>query len=252
MNRWICAIAGCALVCLVTQAEGRTRKAKLYQCDKRIDRALERYERGWYNDVVTTLQEVQVQCGGHSRIDTVTYYLGMALLRDKRPEEARTQFRRVVDNFPSSPYVLESKFRIGQCSYQASGTYDRDQTETRDAVRELSDFAQEAGEGVWVDSANAYVEKCQDKLARKEYENARFYYRIDKHDAAIVYFMNLTEEYPESKYVPEAQLLLAQSLSSVNRTSEAQRLLQEVVDGGYGEDIKRRARLQLARIEQSQ
>jgi outer membrane assembly lipoprotein YfiO len=250
MNRTISICMALALLCTVSGVSAK-RKAKLYECDKRIDKAMARYERGWYSDVITTLQEVQFQCGGHGRMDSVTYYLGMALMKDNRPEEARGQFRRVVDNFSGSAFALEARFRQGQCSFEASSSYDRDQSDTRDAIQELSDFVQDAPQSAWADSARQYLDKCYDKLARKEYESARFYFRIDKFDAAIVYFKALIDEYPSSKYVPEAHLQLAQSLTNVNRATEAEALLREVVDGDYGDDVKRRAKLQLGRIEQS-
>lgn len=246
----------CALVVLVACAApvlGAKRKlAKLYDCDGKMAKALERYERGWYGDTRTILEEVLTNCGGHSSTDTAVYYLGMAMLRSGQTVDAKGQFRRLLSNYPSSAFAEEASFRQGQCSFLSSATYDRDQTETQDAIRELAAFIQTATDSVWIDSARAYIDKCRDKLARKEYMSARFYYRISKFDAAVVYYRSLLETYPASKYAPEAHLYLALALARIDRVTEARATAEEVLASDYGAEIKRRAQQLLVRIEARQ
>jgi len=227
----------------------KRKRAKLYDCDGKLAKAVERYDRGWYGDARTVLEEVLTNCGGASSIDTAVYYLGMSMLRAGQTVEAKGQFRRLADNYQSSAFAEEATFRQGQCSFLSSNTYDRDQSETQDAIRELSAFLQTSTQTVWLDSAREYIDKCRDKLARREFMNARFYDRIDKYDASVVYYRSLIADYPSSKYVPEAQVNLALALARTDRVTEARAVAKQVLDGDYSEEIKRRARLVLARIE---
>jgi outer membrane assembly lipoprotein YfiO len=237
-----------ALLVAAAPSAAKRKRVKLYDCDGKIAKALERYGHGWYSDARTILEEVLTNCGGHSSIDTAVYYLGMSMLRAGQAVEAKGQFRRLVSNYPSSAFAEEATFRQGQCSFLSSATYDRDQTETQDAIRELAAFLQSSTQPEWVDSARTYIDKCRDKLARKEYMSARFYDRIDKYDAAVVYYRSLIESYPGSTYVPEARLYLAQALARTERVTEARAVAGELLESDYSEDIKRRARQLLVRI----
>ncbi|MBD3242588.1 MAG: outer membrane protein assembly factor BamD [Chitinivibrionales bacterium] len=226
----------------VAKRDKKEKKSKLYDCEKRFEKAMERYERGWHNDAATILEEVQFQCGGHHLVDSVLYFLGMAHLYADHPIDAKNQFRRIVDNYPNSPFYEEARFRLGYCTHVGSYSYDRDQTETRQAIRELSEFVMVFPESEWADSAKYYIDVCREKLAHKEFATARFYHRIDKLDAAAVYYRSVLDEYADSRYAPESRLYLAQTLAQTNRVTEAENVIDELIEGQYSEDIKRRAR----------
>lgn len=217
------------------------RGKKLYDCEEQTRKAVDRYERGRYNDVIARLTDAQFQCGGHRIADTIAYFLGMAHLQAGHEVEAKSQFRRLVDGHSTSQYYEEAQFRMGMCSFLEGGTFDRDQTETVQAISELSDFVHMFPRSPWVDSAKVYLEKCYDKLAHKEFASAKFYDRIDKHDAAAVYYRSVIDDYPESEYAPEAHILLAESLAQINRITEARSVVEEVLGGEFSDDIKRRA-----------
>jgi outer membrane protein assembly factor BamD len=243
-------VAASASAATKTGTTTKPRKhAKQYDCSARISKAVERYQHGRYNETKTLLQEVQLNCGGHSAIDSAIYYLAMSEMRGDQAVEAKADFRKLADNYPSSVFSEEARFRMGQCSFLQSPSFDRDQAETNDAIRELTDFVEAYAQSSWVDSAQMYLTKCNDKLARKEFTNARFYHRIDKYDAAVVYYRGLIQEFPASRYVPESRLYLAQALAQLDRVTEARAAVDELLNGTYADDIKRRARLVEARLQ---
>jgi outer membrane protein assembly factor BamD len=245
-------LAAVVLLSVVAVASVDARRSKRYDCSKKLAKAIQRYERGRYNDAKTILDDVQFQCGGHQVMDTALYYLGMALLRGNSPIDGKSAFRRLVSNYPDSPFAEESRFRMGQCSWRQSNTYDRDQTETKEAIRELRDFLEAYGGSTWADSARECLRECHDKLAQKEYANARFYHRIDKYDAAVVYYRAVIDDYPESSYAAESRLYLAQALHRINRTTEARDVIGDILDGPYEQEIKRRARLLQSRLDEEE
>lgn len=217
-------------------------KGRRFDCRERVEEAIARYEKGRYNDVKTKLDEVRYQCGGHSVIDTVLYYLGMAHLRSKQALEAKGHFERLVQHYPNSVFAQEALFRIGHASYQESNPYNRDQTETRQAIRELRVFLETYPEGSLADSARVYLDKCNDKLAHKQFSSARFYHRIDEYEAAVVYYRTLIEEFPHSAYVGQSKLYMAQALVKINRSGEALSVVEDLLEGDYKEEILKKAR----------
>jgi outer membrane protein assembly factor BamD len=185
---------------------------------------------------------VRYECGGDSAMDTVLYYLGMAQLRNDLGVESKGLFERLIQHYPSSVYAEEALFRIGHASYLESNPYDRDQSETRTAIRDLQRFVDTYPHSTLIDSARHYLDKCNDKLAHKQFASARFYHRVEEYEAAIVYYRVLLKEYPASLYAGESKLYLAQALTKINRTGEARMVIEEILEGGYSSEIERKAR----------
>ena len=235
---------------LPAEAKWKPKRKRRYDCTRQLQRALGRFEKGRYNEVKAILAETKMQCNGHSAMDSILYYLGSAQLRSRNPEEAKIQFERLIIDFPNSKFSEEAFFRIGHCSYAASNPAIRDQSTTRDAIRELSDFIDKYPEGAFADSARKYLNACYEKLAEKEYLNARFYEKIEKWESAIVYYRELIQAYPESKFVPESKYSIAHALSQVQRPGEAREVLEELLKQNKSPEIERKARSLLARLNQ--
>jgi outer membrane protein assembly factor BamD len=252
MHRLLFIFVGIIIIAtsFTSDAEWKSRRKKRYDCTRDLTRAIARYEKGRYNEAKTILGETKYQCTGHSSMDSILYYLGMSALRAKTPEEARTEFDRLVIDFPNSPFAEEAHFRIGHGSYLSSNPPERDQSKTKDAIRELSGFIDDYPGSVFADSARVYIAKCENKLARKEYETARFYQKLEKYEAAIVYYRALTDDYPESEFVAESRLSIAYCLAKIQRTSEARQVLEQLLEKGPGEEIAKKARSTMERLEQ--
>jgi len=226
----------------------RRRRFGRFDCEKQVERAGEKFEKGRYADAALIYDEIRYQCSGNSMIDTVLYYLGMSYLRSRRPIDAQTEFERLMQNFPNSEFAQESQFRLGQSMYLQSNSFDRDQTETLDARRILSEFVETYPASFFRDSAEAYIAKCQDKLAHKEFSHGRFYQKKREYEAAIIYYNSLMAEYPESEYVPQAKLNLAQALMTLNRETEALAIITDILEQNYSSDVTRKAQLMRSRI----
>jgi outer membrane protein assembly factor BamD len=153
-----------------------------------------------------------------------------------------------VRDFGQSPFEEESRYRIGYSSAAGSLDFQHDQTTTKDAIRELGEFIEMNPASRYVDSAKASLGECRDKLAKKEFMNARFYEKTSELEAAIVYYKVVLDEYPECQYVPEAMLSMAEDLVKMNRTGEARDVLRELVDSNHSDETKAKAHSILARI----
>ncbi|MBD3392133.1 MAG: outer membrane protein assembly factor BamD [Chitinivibrionales bacterium] len=233
-----------------TDAAWRSRRKKRYDCSARLARALVKYDKGRFGDVKTILTDTKYQCGGHSAMDSILYYLGMAHLQSRSANEAKLEFERLINDFPNSPFAEEAAFRIGHCSYLSSNPPARDQSTTRDAIRELTNFLDRHPESALADSAKKYLHKSREKLAEKAFNTARFYEKIDKYEAAVVYYRALIDEYPESEYVMESRLATARCLARVARAVEARDELTAILAEEPDEETARKARDLLARVDE--
>lgn len=221
-------------------AHGDKLARKRFECSERLARALQKYEARKYGSAKVILEDVKLQCAGHQIMDTAGYYLGMSLARMKMYQEARHEFTRLTQDFPRSPFFEEAQFRIGYCVFKSSLSVDRDQTETREAQRLLSNFLEGYPSSSYADSAQAYLKAAIGKLAEKEYSNARFYQKIGEKEAAVVCYKVFIKEYPGSSYTAQARLNLGQMLLEVGRTTEAREVLDALVaENTDGDTVKK-------------
>ncbi len=222
---------------------------KAANCSEKLNKAIERYNDGKHGDVILSLADLKVQCSGHESMDSLIYYLGMSYMMKERTEEAKYEFKQLIRDFPRSELTEQARFRVGHASFIGSRSYERDQTETKQAIRELSQFVEMNPDSKYRDSAVVYLNDAIEKLAKKDFMSARFYEKMEEYESAVVYYRVFLEEFPESKFVPEATVSMAEDLYKINRISEARDLLQEVVAAEYPQEIRSRARSLLDRIK---
>lgn len=223
-------IGGSVLAILLASCASQEKiKAKhLYDCSARVQEAIAKYNKKKFSSAQYVLSDIITKCPGHNSMDTVIYYLAKSWLGMKKPDEAKSEFDRLLQSFPNSAFSEESHYLIGYSSYLASNPWNLDQANTKLAEQKLKEFIETFPKSPFVDSAQFYIVQCQEKLAEKNLEAARFYEKINQYESAIVYYKCLEEEFPESKFIDQAKLNMAQDLRKLNRVSEADALLDEL------------------------
>ena len=219
----------------------KVRGKHLYDCSGKLLEGIEKYNKKRYSSAQFTFSEIISKCPGHSAYDTTLYYLGKSWLAMKKPDEAKLEFEHIVQMFPSSVYNEEARYLLGYSSYLASSPWYLDQTSTKEAQRRLKDFLELNPQSPFADSARLYIAKCDNKMAEKEFNAARFYEKTNHYEAAIVYFKNIIDEFPESPFAPQAKLSLAGDLIVLSRSSEAIAVLDELLEQSKDEAVLKKA-----------
>jgi outer membrane protein assembly factor BamD len=251
MRKYILIIVGLVVLSATfsSEAEWKSKRKRRYDCSKDLVRAIEKYNKGHYNETKTILAETKYPCTGHSAMDSILYYLGMSSLFSKAREDARAEFDRLVIDFPNSSFSEEARFRIGHCSFLASNPPSRDQSRTRDAIRELKDFVNQYPNSVFADSATAYLAKCHDKLAQKEFDAARFYQKLEKYESAIVYYRTVETDFPLSAYVYESRISTAYCLAKLKRPAEGKLVLEKLIGEKPVDEVLKKAESLMGRLD---
>jgi len=214
---------------LVIPGFSKGRKSKLFDCSEAISKSVSFYNEGKYSKVKTTLENAKIQCGGSPLMDSILYYLGMADLKSKNYIEARTSFELLAQDYHQSPFHKESQFRIGHAVYLQSQPSGRDQQETNEAISLLRDFLDDNPEGPFTDSARNYLDLCFEKLAKKDFDAANFYIKIDEFESAVICFKTFLQEHPQSKYVDQARYTAAELLFKLKRNNESKEMLDALI-----------------------
>jgi outer membrane protein assembly factor BamD len=106
----------------------------------------------------------------------------------------------------------------------------RDQTETRDALREFQTFITRYPDSSLMPEVRKKFRETRDRLSESELEVGKFYFRIHWYPCAVDRLNLLIKDDPEFTSRDEAYFTLAEALLSLGRKAEALPLYERIVE----------------------
>src|SRR5439155_22699451 len=211
------------------------------------------------------------------------YQKGEHELGRRRYEDARKNFRRIVERHPNSAYASRGRFLMGEAYYR-EGEFDKaikefetfmafyprhqiadlvqyrlsmsyydqikpieqDQTLAAKALDHFRKLVKEYPESRYATDALGKIDICRGRLAQKEVWVAAYYYNGQGNAiGARQRLEKVLKEYPRTLVVPEALFLLAEISYKEGKSDEAVVLLRRL-ENEYGyTDFGRRAAARL-------
>jgi outer membrane protein assembly factor BamD len=160
---------------------------------------------------------------------------------------AINEYREFLSFYPTHRRAYYAQFKMGMTHFYQMHGSDRDQTETRDAIAELTTFVQRYSrpeENPLLDEGRARLRDARDRLSDADYRVGYFYLRTQKFPpAAIVRFKAILKDDPEYSRRDGVYFYLAEALIKMKREKEAlpflDRLLVEFEQSEYLEQTKK-------------
>lgn len=160
---------------------------------------------------------------------------------------AVNEYREFLSFYPTHKRAYYAQFKLGMCHYYQMHGPDRDQTETKEAITELTAFVQRyprPEENPLLDEGRARLREARDRLGDANYRVAVFYLKTQKFPpAAIDRFKAILKDDPEYSRRDGVYFYLAQALIKMNRSAEAvtnlDRLLVEFDQSEFLEQAKK-------------
>jgi outer membrane protein assembly factor BamD len=207
------------------------------------------------------------------------YQIGENDLGKRRYEDARKNFRRIVERHPNSAYAARARFLMGEAYYReaefdkavrefetfmafyprhqiadlvqyrlAMSYYDQikpieqDQSLAAKALDQFKKLVKEYPESRYATDALAKIDICRGRLAQKEVWIAAYnYYQQSNVIGARQRLEKVLKDYGRTLVVPEAMFLLAEVSFKEGKADEALALLRRL-ESEYGyTDFGRRA-----------
>lgn len=132
------------------------------------------------------------------------YKLGLVLKSLTRYYEAEEAFNKVITNYPNSEWVEPAKFQIAACRQAVSRGPDYDQEAAKEAKEKFEEFVKEHPDAVLSRDAEKNIEQLKEKEAESNFNIAQFYEKQKAYEAAKVYYNELINNYPKSKWASKA------------------------------------------------
>ena len=221
---------------------------------------------------------------GTSEPDKFLFDKGTEALNNKKWLTAREFFKQVTETYTASPYRPDSKLGIGDtylgegtaealvlainefreflsfyptnkrsdyAQYKLALAHvrqmrapQRDQTETREAIREFETFVARYPNSSLMPEVRSKLREVKDRLDESDYLVGYFYFRQRWYPGAIDRFKTLLKQDPEYTGRDAVYFYLGESLSKVKQEPEAlpyfEKLLQEFEKSQYLQETHKR------------
>lgn len=229
-------------IALIMSACGEYQKLlKSNDAELKFSKAIEYYGVGKYTQAQTLLEDIAPYYRGTERSEDVLNLLARCMMKKKDYSSATEYYQAYLRNYPKGRYIIETRYMIGHCYYLNSPDARLDQTETKKAIEYLGQFIDMYPESPYVKDAYNELDEMYNKLAEKEYLNAKLYYNLgtylgNNYEACAVTAQNALHKYPGNKFQNELSwLILISKYEQVIRSVEElkQERAQDAIDECY-------------------
>ena len=142
---------------------------------------------------------------------------------------AINEYREFLSFYPTHARADYAQYKLGMSHYYQMHGPERDQTETRDAIAELSLFTQKYPNSALMPEAQQHLREARDRLSDADYRVAYFYLKTGRYPpAAIDRFQAILKDDPQYTRRDAVYFYLAQALLKMNRQAEALPLLDRL------------------------
>lgn len=190
-----------------------------------------------YDNILKLLKEIQLRY-------TYSPYATLAELRTADTyfdrgeyETAAIEYEEFLKRHPGHKEAAFATYRLGLSFYKEVRSPDRDPTFTREALKWFTLFVEEYPGSPLVPDAEQRMQKCRDRLAKREIIIGNFYNKRKNYKAAANRYIVVVAEYPNSNKYEEALYLLGRAYAKSERYELARDtlnlLVQEYPDQKY-------------------
>ena len=202
-------------------SSGQTKMKHTEWCKIRYEKAEELFKKGKYGRTTDKLEEILATCAGTGYMEQAQFLMAESYFNMEDWLEARGEYGSFILNFPGSPFIETAEFRKAVSSFNMEFRVSRDEANTTIAMKDFERYLSNYPESPLRDSVNYYYNLLVERLAEKEFQTARLYLRMDKYQAAVIYFKEFLETYPKSKRRTEALFMIAQAYNELDQFETA-------------------------------
>ena len=195
-------------------------------CKNKLDKAEELFKKEKYGRVIDKLEEIMSYCAGTGYLEQTSFLLAESHFNLENWIEARGEYGSFITNFPGSPYAETAEFRKAISSFNMEFRVSRDEANTTVAMKDFERYLSNHPDTPLRDSINYYYGLLVERLAEKEFQTARLYLRMDKPQAAVIYFKEFLQTYQQSKRRKESLFLISQAYTDLDQFESAREYLE--------------------------
>lgn len=209
--------------------------------EERLNYVKKLYDDEDYEEAASEFQAIILQYPGNVIVDDAQYYLGMTRFHRGEYIMGAYEFSKLIKNMPASEFIASAQYMLAECYYELSPDFNLDQTYTKKAIEEFQVFIDFFPLNEKVFEAEKKITELYLKLARKEYEIAKIYNKLEYYNASLKYYDTVTEVYHDTEYAPLALydkiIILVDRKRDDEALNESRKFLEKYPTHKYFKDI---------------
>ena len=194
-------------------------------CRNKYEAAAELFKKQKYGRAQDKLEEILSLCAGTGYMEQSQFLLAESYFNLEEWIEARGEYGSFIVNFPGSPFAETAEFRKAVSSFNMDYKVDRDESNTTAAMKDFERYLANHPSSPLRDSVNYYYDLLVDRVAEKEFQTGRLYLRMEKPQAAVIYFKEFLETYPKAKRRQEVLFLISDAYTDLDQFESARQYL---------------------------
>lgn len=157
---------------------------------------------------------------------------------------ALNEFREFLSFWPTHQRADYAQYKLGMTHFRQMRGPQRDQTETKEAVKEFGIFVERYPNSSLLPEVRDRLRESRDRLGESSYLVGFFYYRQRWYPGAVDRFKSLLKQDPDYTGRDAVYFYLAESLARTKNEAEAlpyyEKLVEEFERSKYLEDARKR------------
>ena len=143
---------------------------------------------------------------------------------------AMNEYREFLSFYPTNKRADYAQYKLGMTHFRQMRAAPRDQSETRDAVKEFQTFVARYPNSPLIPEVKSKLREAQDRLSESSYLVGMFYFRQKWYLGSIDRFSSLLKNDPEYTARDNVYFYLAESYVRSKREAEALPLYERLVN----------------------
>ena len=172
---------------------------------------------------------VDANSAGDPRMPQALLALGISHIHTGEYLTSASELLRLITDYPQQAEQQEARYRLCDAYHHLSPRAQLDQQYTETAITYCESFAQYYGTTPQADTVRQWVSGMRDKLAYKSYLNGMFYLRRQAYDAAVIYFNDTANGFPDTPWAPAALARVVEAYGKINYREEAEEARQRLL-----------------------
>jgi outer membrane protein assembly factor BamD len=185
---------------------------------------------------------------GSRQASDAQYYLAESYFQARDYLQAETEFDFYLKSFPNGRFQEDAAYKLGLACFRSAPGHSRDQSRTVKARELMTRFTEDFPESEFRPRADSVLAEIEQRMARREFEAARLYYRSGEYGSALVYYQYVLDNHPQAGWTGSDRFQLAVACAETGALDRARAILEEILAGDYDKGVQQQARRRLARL----
>lgn len=158
------------------------------------------------SEQVTEIFRAVIKNAPYGKFAAVSQYkIGLYLKQKGLYEEARDEFEKTINDYPTSEWAKAAKFQIAMTDTHRSGDAHHEQKITNVALEEFNQFVKSHPDSEMTPQAKEQIKRLREKEAQNTFVIGEFYQKQKNFKAAAVYFREIIDRYSDTVWADKAR-----------------------------------------------